>query len=152
MDARDNTDTNPMTSLGIPIYTLLDQIIANDNGDLWDYSIQNGINISPTGANLTSARPWTGTNRDGTSNVSNSLGSPQGGFQVVGEAGQTKAGWIHRDLANEAFLRPLFGISTPITAVPEPGSITLWTIGLVGLFGLRLMSKAEAVRHVIENG
>jgi hypothetical protein len=147
VDARDNTGTNPITSSGVPIYTLQGLIIADDNSDLWDHSIQNGINISPTGADLTGVRPWSGSARNGISIPTDSLGYPLNDDTVVGEAGQTNAGWIHRGLSNQTFLRPLFGISTPITVqaptVPEPGAITLMTIGLVGLGGYSYRRKRK---------
>ena len=36
IDARDNTDSNPGVSVGVPLFNLADELLADDNADLWD--------------------------------------------------------------------------------------------------------------------
>ena len=45
VDARDNTNTNPGTATGVPIYLLNDTRLAADNADLWNGTIQNPLNV-----------------------------------------------------------------------------------------------------------
>ncbi|GBL15778.1 hypothetical protein MTo_03094 [Microcystis aeruginosa NIES-1211] len=44
--ARDNTGTNP-SSLGVPIYLIDGNRVADNNADLWDGSIQTAISVTP---------------------------------------------------------------------------------------------------------
>ncbi len=67
VDARDNTNTNPLLSSGKPIY-LLDSVtrIANNNLDLWDGSIDAFIDRYETGDLSAETVVVTGTKIDGT--------------------------------------------------------------------------------------
>ncbi len=49
VDARDNTNTNPGSAVGVPIYLLNDTLLVNDNTDLWDGSIATALNVPVRG-------------------------------------------------------------------------------------------------------
>ena len=65
VNARTNTDTDPDTAVGVPIYRLDGRRVANDYVDLWDGSLLKEISITETGK-LIDFYVWTGTRYDGT--------------------------------------------------------------------------------------
>ncbi len=65
VDARDNTNTNPNTAVGVPIYLLNDTLLVNDNADLWDGSIGVPLGVDETGSVPPFSLVWTGTGTDG---------------------------------------------------------------------------------------
>ena len=65
VSARVNTGTDPSTT-GVPIYSVADTLIAENNADLWDGSIANAIEITQTGVLLPAGTQIiTGTHFDG---------------------------------------------------------------------------------------
>ena len=140
VDARDNTGTNP-SSTGVPIYLIDGNRVANNNGDLWDGSIQTAINRTQSDTVL-STRVWTGTDTSGVPAFC-SFGSGSG---ATGDAGSTGLGWIFSDPcvdADDDGVRPLYSlyamsslltVTTPAVTVPEPSSL----LGLITLGGLML--------------
>jgi len=62
--ARVNTNTDPATDAGVPIYLLNDTVLATDNEDLWDGSIGVPLNIDEH-ANVSVSDVWTGTASEG---------------------------------------------------------------------------------------
>jgi hypothetical protein len=144
--ARDNTSTNPDNSTGVPIL-LLDgsTVVADNNADLWDGSIQNTILLNENNGDNEALGgvfnfPVTGSLIDGTVADSTTPGGPLGnGGDVVQGRANDVAGWIIRDASsapattqNDA---PLYAISNTLQVVPEASSAFL--IGLVGLTLLR---------------
>jgi hypothetical protein len=65
VDARDNTGTNPGSGVGVPIFRLDSVMVANDNNDLWDESIDANISITEEGQLLDEDRLFTGSNENG---------------------------------------------------------------------------------------
>ena len=140
--AIDNTDTDP-SAAGVPVF-LVDGTtqIATGNADLWDGSIAAAINKDEFGSFAGGEFVWTGTNSSGTVDFSG-LGGPLGA--TVGYSGHSAGGlWV-----DFSFLGPdtsssqrFYGISSELTAVPEPGVFAyLGAVGL-GLAGFRLVKKA----------
>jgi len=125
VDARDNTGT---TGTGVPIYRMDDVRIADDNADLWDASIQNGLRIDEKGEDLYGGGVyvWTGTDGDGTA-AANPLGT---GTVAAGDTAPTALTWIHEADLGGTIARPIYVMSGVLTVpVPEPSSITLLLCG-----------------------
>ena len=138
VDARDNTGTNPTVEVGCPIL-LVDgsTIVANDNADLWDHSVQHIINQDENGATK-SHWPFTGTYWDGTT----SSGKPASGGALdewPGQVGQGNGGsttdWVWRQWTMDPHdtALPLYGMSEKLTVVPEPATVIMLLSGLIGL-------------------
>jgi hypothetical protein len=144
VDARDNTSTNPtVDGVGCPIL-LVDGItvVANDNADLWDHSIQHIINLTETGETK-SHWPFTGTYWDGTNATGKPGTNPNAGAlgtslpeTTQGNGGST-TDWVWRQSTNDpnATPLPLYAMSDQLTVVPEPSTFALAALGLLGLMG-----------------
>jgi hypothetical protein len=144
IDARDNTGTNPgLDGDGVPIY-LLDgtTLIANDNNDLWDGSIQSPLNITEQGTALGTGLIWTGTNSDGTGIVGARLGE---GVPIVGDLPSTNSLWVIRNFAaNNGFNLQLYALSDVLTVatVPLPPALPLMGLAVAGLGFVRKRKAA----------
>lgn len=138
-NARDHTSTNPNVEVGLPIL-LLDgaTIVANNNADLWDGSIQNIIGIDELG-NAKSHWPHTGTYWDGTTAAGkpNSFGALDDPVRIAQGNGSSTTDWIWRQWTGRPATEqlPMYAISDPLTVVPEPATISLLVLG--GLAMLR---------------
>ncbi|CCI36017.1 PEP-CTERM sorting domain-containing protein [Microcystis aeruginosa] len=154
VNARDNTGTNP-SSLGVPIYLIDGNRVANNNTDLWDGSIQNFINRTQSDTVL-NGRVWTGTTGSGIA-VFNptftpgqfSLGGANPFGAIVNGQSNSTSLWVNDNITagiNESL--PLYGISsvltvpTPAVSVPEPSSL----LGFITLGGLMLGSAVRKAR------
>ena len=142
-DALVNTNTDPAAG-GSPIFKVDGQIIAVDNGDLWD-----GDTIDPLAVNqfgnvqtqLARGNPfvWTGTSFNGHTLLSSTafLGAPHPEF---GNASSELTDWIAggQSFPNTSAL-PFYAISSPIlvvannNALPEPECLVLFGLGVAGL-------------------
>lgn len=140
--ARENTETDPANGVGEPIYLVDGQsLVASSNADLWDGLLttpvfldqdgrmgpqtfdMEGFDLASPGEILT----WTGTNPGGDRDLD--LGTAPAPFFAVtyGSGDFADSRWIERhgtDFKDREL--PLYVLSQPITAVPEPD----------GLFGL----------------
>jgi hypothetical protein len=140
VDARDNTNTNPVTDgAGVPIYNLVGLRVANNNSDLWDGSIQNLINIDNTGASpCCSASVWTGSTTAGVEWSSWGIGNSSAS---QGYWGYTSSAWIQNGNTSSTAqssgqLRYLYAMSDTLTYIPLPGTLWLFGSGLLGLIGM----------------
>lgn len=139
VDARDNTDTNPGTSTGAPIY-LLDgtTVIADNNADLWDGTIDNLFNIDENGNTVVNAQVWTGSSTDGTGRDGQELGTPT---PITGGTNSVIAAWITSTSPASTNSFRLYAISDtitipggpPPTELPAPGPLGLLAAGFIGL-------------------
>jgi len=142
VDARDNTSTNPTVEVGCPIL-LLDgtTIVADNNADLWDHSVQHIINQTETGATK-SHWPHTGTYWDGT----NAAGKPSSGGGPLDSTGNIAQGngsstdewiwrmWTARPPTEEL---PMYAMSDTLTVIPEPATMSLLVLGGLALLRRR---------------
>lgn len=139
VDARDNTNTNPGTETGAPIY-LLDGVtmLASDNADLWDGTIGNLFNIDENGNNVGVTQVWTGTTADGSGNLSQELGSAS---PITGATHFANSIWVTVTSHPNTVQWRMYAISDAITIpggepepeIAEPGQLGLLGLGLVGL-------------------
>jgi hypothetical protein len=140
--ARDNTNTNFTTDIGVAIY-LLDGTtkIADNNADLWDGTLDAALSITETGASNGGDQVWTGTAADGTRNSGLGLGGGGDGLSSVGRDNQTGFTWVIAGIVNPQNVEnehPLYAISGLLTVegeveVPAPGTILIFSLGLFGL-------------------
>jgi hypothetical protein len=153
VDARDNTGTSPSSvaggSVGVPIYLVNDTKLADSNDDLWDGSIDLPLNINENGDPY-SDFVFTGTFFDGWVQepprpLGFNGGAGEGPSAWIGNANSSAGAWmIGGTEEDQARLLPFYAMSEVLTAVPEPGSIILMSIGAIGLngFGGRRRKRA----------
>ena len=146
IDARDNTNTNFLTDAGTAIY-LLDGVtkIADNNADLWDWSIdapidrdENGDWICGAGGCGDEEWIWTGTDVDGTAVPDAAFGSPIFPAIIAGLPVQDD-GWVWSQNTHASQRGRIYAISGvhivpgEATTVPAPSSLLMFGLGLAGL-------------------
>lgn len=142
VDARDNTNTNPNTAVGVPIYLLNDTLLVNDNADLWDSSIAVPLQIDEQGLLLPVEKRfvWTGSERNGTGFPGgNELGGTTG-LSVFGNAYFAINVWVFLNADRPEFALSLYALSDTLIAVPEPGTAGMFALGLVAMACVRRRS------------
>jgi hypothetical protein len=144
IDARDNTNTNFTTSTGVGIYLLNNTKLADNNADLWDGNIDVPLSIDENGQSLLTV-VWTGTSKFSGQPVDDfglgGGGDPEEGglITVVGNSGVTSFGWAENSSLDNVTteLHSLYAISGILTvadtAIPEPGSLAVFALGLLGI-------------------
>ncbi len=146
IDARDNTDTNPMLSAGVTIYRLDGAVVAYDNADLWDGAPTSPININESGGLYAGGIVWTGTETDGTVYIPLGDMNTVSGYPGVFPPG-SEYNWVRHFSPAPADERGSFyAISGVLTVVPEPGSVVLGAMGLVALVGWQLARRKRSAR------
>ncbi len=136
VDAIDNTGTTG--GGGVPIYNLVDQLVAEDYDDLWDGSILNSIHIDENGSSSYQV-VWTGTGVAGAAIPDYFMGS--GGNAINGSPYYKHDDWVSAgDIFTVGSYLRMYGMSSVLTVptepVPEPASVITWTLlGIVGCIG-----------------
>lgn len=93
VDARDNTGTNPDTSVGVPIYNLQGQLNAANNSDLWDGSLLNPIRFNQVGLVNDAPEVFTGSDSNGVKSLSPQWYLGSDAASVIGRT-DTLNGWV----------------------------------------------------------
>lgn len=137
VNARDNTGTNPLVETGVPIYNLAGELVAADNADLWDGTLQNAIDVDQYGAVWFGRQVLTGSIWDGTGRTDRQYSGPNSYRVEYGYSDQTGSGWIDaNDYQGTLAARQYYAISDRLVAIPEPSTMAL--ISLTGIAFLTL--------------
>jgi hypothetical protein len=116
VDAYDNTNTDPM-SLGVPIYNLAGQLVANSNPDLWDGSLSASISYDEHGAPPLPGytQVWTGTGSTGVPDgPADALGSLS---PVWGDSKSATSNWIDAGYYGALDNHTIYAISGILTVL-----------------------------------
>lgn len=143
VDARDNTNTNPNVSAGIPVYRLDGVRIADDYADLWDGTIQNPLFVTETLTTIGNSGVWTGSNVNGTGDPTHSLDGT--GPFVVGESLFTQNNWILGGLSPSTSER-LYAINAVPLTVPEPSAFLVLILTSTLFGGRRWAARRKSSR------
>jgi hypothetical protein len=123
-----------------------DRLVATGFADLWNGSIGHTIGFEADGNNnIGQAVVWTGSDSNG-NNAAN--GSHMGtAFPRTGYVLTTSAGWISDDnsLPNTE-LRRLYAISEELTVVPEPSSLVLAALSVIGFALVAVLRRGRPRR------
>jgi len=125
------------------VYLLNGTKIADDNADMWDGSLDANPNIDETGATPGNTNVFTGTQANGTVSAGavtwgpgEGLG-PQDDRVRVGVFDQSNYLWLDYNSVNGDNAYHFYALSEKITVgvdpIPEPGTMGLLMLGLVGL-------------------
>ena len=161
VDARDNTNTNPEENIGVPIYLIDGNRVANNNADLWDGSILVQIDRTEKDNVVDRTPPfgftnvWTGTNFEGFGRLNDELGTntPHPVRGIANLSGiSTGQSWIAGSFnigIDSSFLFAMYGMSGTLTvpsvvapSTPEPNGL----LGLLTLGGLILAGTVSKSR------
>ncbi|MGA2031613.1 MAG: PEP-CTERM sorting domain-containing protein [Thermoguttaceae bacterium] len=128
-----DADQNAPFTSSIPVYNTDGQLVANASTPLYGTT---GTLINPIGydqfGNALATGVWTGSNTDGTSDKP--LGGQSSyGWPDTGYSANTNAIWIHGGYESQGSPMVFYALSSPITVVPEPASLTLLASALLGL-------------------
>lgn len=145
VDARDNTDTNPASDPGVPIYLVDGSLLAIDNADLWDGSIAVPLDVQENATTSAAAFPYTGTASDGTAT------SPLGeSIVMLGSTEQTTGAWIEMlNWGSPEAPSPVYAISD-ILGPPPPTPVPALSARALAVLGVLLVASARghrAFRH-----
>ncbi len=148
VSARENTNTDFTTDVGVGIYLLNDTKLADNNADLWDGTIQNSLSIDRTGAADSTGIDfvWTGTQTNGLPDEPETALAGSG--TINGNWNFADFRWIEADTfqsypfdENGAHFYAISGFLTipeeQATAVAEPTALSVLALGLIGLGAIR---------------
>jgi hypothetical protein len=150
VNAYDNTDTNPNTAIGDPIYNLGGNLVASSNAVLWSNNprvrLTSPIDINESGTVFTT-EVFTGTKLTGVADT-NALHPRTGlplAFAIAGNDIATSSSWVFFNPENVEVPLPFYALSGVLTVVPEPGTMVLACLAAAGLaaasLGRRLCRK-----------
>jgi len=141
-----NATSNAPTYSGVPIFNTDGQLVLSDGSTLYDLNtLSNPIDDTQYGSSITSP-VWTGSEQNGTGYYYLVMGSTSG-FTFQGYSSNTADGrWLDNAASAQSFEGyPLYALSSPISAVPEPSTIALSSSALLGL-GLAYLRRRSAKR------
>ena len=143
IDARDNTGTNPgADGVGVPIYMIGDVRVADNNADLWDGTLAEPITNTVRGEfHLGQYTMWTGSDSSGVKHAF-PLGHATQSMSGLSRLDIDDARWVESSVVAHAaeFDGRFYGLSGILAvpgAVPEPSTVVLAVVGLLGLLAYR---------------
>ena len=118
-DANQNAPFTP----SIPVYNTAGQLVANATTPLYGGTLIHPILYDQFG-NSNSTGVWTGSNSDGTTDA------PLGGESLygspdIGVSAAISGQWLHDSSDGQGSIAEFYALSSPITVVPEPGTLSL---------------------------
>lgn len=126
VDARTNTGTD--TGVGVPIFDLHGNKVADNYADLWDGTIDSPIRFTELDQTL-DAFVWTGSNSDGTAAAGFTLGISPSTAVHFGRSTGLGGVWMFNGNNPKTTNERIYGMSGILSApaaVPEPSMIGLW--------------------------
>lgn len=134
-----NAKNNALVSA--PVYRLDDTLVATGFADMWDQGLQNSISIDEAG-NVKDVKVWTGSDGLGWAYPDWGLGS-EVDYAVIGWSIHSNNSWICHELDYLAMVHPFYSLSEELTVgeapIPEPGTLVLFGIGMLGVLGYGFM-------------
>ena len=133
-----NALQHDVTYSSIPLYNTHGQLVAHGTSDFWSVAHLAAISYDQYGALQFNSEPFTGTNPNGTAN--NPFGNPDLGASRALASSYQSADWVASPNADySVFSGPFYALSAPITAVPEPSTLTLLCSAVLVIGGLRIL-------------
>ncbi len=128
-----NANVNAPSFLGMPVYNTQGIEVASGATGLYSGSILNAVAYDQFGTASSAPFVWTGSDASGAAFDALSAG---GGIPRAGSVSYTNSFWINAGgrFINEQY--PLFALSSPVTAVPEPTTLTLFGTALSVIAGV----------------
>jgi pilus assembly protein Flp/PilA len=142
-----SANVNAPSSAGIPVFNTDGQLVAFSTSASPLYSgatLTNNIDYDQNGNQQLYQAVWTGSTSNGTANVGSTLGSPETTIIGIDSNGTLGTTWIAGPpfLPNSSPL-PLYALSSPITPVPEPATLSLVGAALFGVVGASFVRKRK---------
>jgi hypothetical protein len=137
--AADEAVNNAPSSASIPIYNVLGTEISA--GNLYSGTLLAPIDFTQAGGTPPTTQIWTGSSTSGTS--LNPLGGPSD--PEYGLYNSSGASWIASANNLSAGIGwPIYVLSSPITVVPEPGTLSLMAVALLCGAGAVLQRRRKS--------
>ncbi|MGD9724417.1 MAG: PEP-CTERM sorting domain-containing protein [Pirellulales bacterium] len=143
IDARDHVDVQGA------VFNMQDELIATSETDLWDGTLANAVRYDEVGISLQEdSRAWTGSTSAGTYGGAWTAGDwlVTGTGAWVGKPLATNGSWLNQNLMGGSEPSHLYGISLPLTVVPEPSSGALAGLG-TAILAVAICRRAIRVRR-----
>jgi hypothetical protein len=148
-----NANVNAPNNGSIPVYNTLGQLVTSSTGpsiyvqDYVDDVLLVPLEENQYGTVYTNGIVWTGSTARGLASLypMGNQGPFYSGYTEWGYAGMCNSYWFSDTTWPETQLEPLYALSSPITVVPEPATLTHLASALLGLGLLylrRRISKA----------
>ena len=122
-----------------PVYNMSGGLVASSFSDMWDGVLSNHMGYDQFG-DLSATNVWTGMLSDGTTFLSRRLANP---FPYHGSSTSVSGAWAQNGNTGSGTTLPLYALSTPITAIPEPSTALLLGMGLVAMSASRRRSRVQ---------
>lgn len=104
-------------SIVAPVYNLAGELVASGSNDLWDGDVAAHIDVNQFGHRRLDAIVFTGSSDDGMAKETLVLD----GLVTVGRVGYLDGAWLDDNESDPTTPHHFYGISGPITVIPEPG-------------------------------
>ena len=134
-----DANVNAPNNGSIPVYNTAGQLVANSAQPLYSSDLYDPVSYTQFGQETTDTSVWTGSTSFGSSYLVPPLGSagPEYGFCTY-----TSDTWLYYGpYAGNFQPMGLYALSSPITVVPEPATLTLSGSALLGLGVVYLLRR-----------